>query len=463
LIVRAALILLLTSGVAVAETHRVAVVVGNNAGNNARSALQFAEADAGKMARTLVELGGVRTDDLFLLQGRPLATVRETFLRAKERVAALHRDQETRVVLLFYFSGHSDGEVLELGAERLSFGELRRFLADTAAEVRVVVVDSCRSGALLAAKGGAPGPSFQIHLADSLASTGEAILTSSAADELALESTEIRGSFFTHHLISGLRGAADTSGDGLVTLAEAYQYAFVHTVSATSSAFAGSQHPAYDFRLSGQGELVLAELSHPAAALELPAGFDRILVVQLLRDQVLAELPAGAALRVVVPPGEYAVRALRGGEARSARVTVGAGETRVVKKTDLQAAGYGRAAAKGGPLSLSVTFASTTWGRAVIGTGTAAAAALVAAAVTGGLAVTTRSQLDQTCNTLCDYSRYDRAHALAIATDVLIGVGAASALTSLVLGLTRPRRSLRAAWAPLWTSAGAGLAARGAF
>ena len=56
---------------------------------------------------------------------------------------------------------------------------------------------------------------------DDLASTGEALLTSSAADENALESKEIRGSFFSHHLVSGLRGAADSSGDGQVTLAEA--------------------------------------------------------------------------------------------------------------------------------------------------------------------------------------------------------------------------------------------------
>ena len=54
------------------------------------------------------------------------------------------------------------------------------------------------------------------------------MITSSAAREAALESAEIEASFFSHHLISGLRGAADTSGDGLVTLAEAYQYAFTH-------------------------------------------------------------------------------------------------------------------------------------------------------------------------------------------------------------------------------------------
>jgi len=130
---------------------------------------------------------------------------------------------------------------------------------------------------------------------DELASTGEAILTSSAADEIALESREIGGSFFTHHLVSGLRGAADSSGDGIVTLAEAYQYAFSHTVSATAATVAGTQHPAYDYQLAGQGDLVLSELWRPNSALELPSGFDRMLVSGVVRDQVLAELPAGGA------------------------------------------------------------------------------------------------------------------------------------------------------------------------
>jgi hypothetical protein len=161
------------------------------------------------------------------------------------------------------------------------------------------------------------------------------MLTSSAADEIALESTEIRGSFFTHHLVSGLRGAADSSGDGLVTLAEAYQYAFSHTVSATAGTVGGIQHPVYDYRLAGQGELVLTELSRPAAALELPKGYDRVLVVQIARDQVIAELTAEAARHVAIPPGDYGLRAWREGQAFAGRVSVLPGESRVVRSEEL--------------------------------------------------------------------------------------------------------------------------------
>ena len=224
-------------------THRVAMVVGNNAGNGDRPALHYAETDASKFADVLVELGGVAPADLFLLQGKDLATLQAALAHAKQRIAAFHADPTSRVVVLFYFSGHSDGEALELGSERLTFAQLRAWLATAGADVRVALVDSCKSGALLAAKGGTPGPAFQIRLTDDVASTGEALLTSSAADEVALESREIGGSFFTHHFISGLRGAADTSGDGTVTLTEAYQYAYAHTIKTTGDTVIGPQHP----------------------------------------------------------------------------------------------------------------------------------------------------------------------------------------------------------------------------
>ncbi|MHB8419466.1 MAG: caspase family protein [Myxococcales bacterium] len=312
-----------------AATHRVAVVVGNNAGAAERP-LRYAEADAGRVARVLAEVGQVGEDDLFLLQGQPLRSLIHALDLARERVAHWHENPADRVLLLFYFSGHSDGEALELRGDRLTFSQLRQLLLATQADVRVAIVDSCRSGALLAAKGASPGPSFTIHLSDDLATSGQVLLASSAADEVALESATLGGSIFTHHLVTGLRGAADSSRDGRVTLAEVYQYAYQHTLSSTAETSFGAQHPVFDYRLSGQGELVLSEpFSHPgagSATLELPAGFTSAVVQDVRRDQVLAELAEGAGSRLAVEPGDYAVRVDRGGEARLGRITVAAGE-----------------------------------------------------------------------------------------------------------------------------------------
>jgi Caspase domain len=320
--VGAALVLAGWSGSARAEIRRLAVVVGNNEGSGRSPALRYAEHDAERMAEVLVDLGGLGRGDVELLRGAPVEALRASLERVSARVHELQAGPRTRVVLLFYFSGHSDGEALELGHHLLRFSEVRRWLEATGAAVRLVILDSCRSGGLLAVKGGTLGPAFDVRLADNMASTGEAVITSSAAREAALESSEIGGSFFSHHLISGLRGAADTSGDGLVTLSEAYQYAFARTVNATADTTIGPQHPGYDYRLSGRGELVLTRLAEATAVLEMPGGFDRLLVIDRGRREVVVEVGSGAARRLAVRPGDYAVRAWRNGRVFAAQAQV---------------------------------------------------------------------------------------------------------------------------------------------
>jgi hypothetical protein len=345
-----ALILVLLAASAHAESKRIAVVVGNNVGSGVQPALQFAEADAGKLARVLVEIGGVRSQDLWLLQGRSMTELQDVLARARAKAADYQR-AGARVMLMFYFSGHSDGQALELGKERLGFIDLKRWLAATGADVRIALVDSCRSGGLLRVKGGSPGPAFQINLTDELATTGEVLLTSSAADELALESKDLRGSFFTHHLVSGLRGAADNSGDGLVTLGEAYRYAYEHTLRTTGETFVGPQHPAYDYRLSGRGELVLTNLvstSSDNATLELPRGFERVLVSEVGRDQVVAELTSDARVAIVVKAGRYAIDVRRGGRSLGVRIALASGERRVVRWDELTATTSSSTRTKGG-------------------------------------------------------------------------------------------------------------------
>ncbi len=343
--------LCLAPAVAFAETRRVAVVVGNNAGSAEQQPLRYAESDAGKMARVLAELGDVSADDVLLLQGRRLAEVERALADATERIAAFHKSPDVRTVVVFFFSGHSDGEALELGREKLTYARLKALLTATGAEVRLAIIDACRSGGGLLQKGGKAVDPFTIKLNDQLNASGEAFITSSAADEAALESSEVMGSYFTHHLISGLRGAADTSGDRLVTLAEAYQYAYDRTVTTTSVLPVGAQHPSYDFKLSGQGELVLSSLVKPSAVLVLPEGSDRSLVSDVNRDQVLVEVPANGVRDVALAPGQYAVRVFKGAQAYGTRLTLTDGVRRVVAWPELTVlAANVVIATKGGPV-----------------------------------------------------------------------------------------------------------------
>ncbi len=344
----AAVAVALAASPAGAGTRRLAVVVGHNVGGR-EAPLRYAEADAVKFARVLTEVGGVDRADLDLLLGRPLADVRAALDRARRKIAEWRKQPDERVLIFFYFSGHSDGQALELAGEGLDFGALRNLLAATGADVQLAIVDTCRSGALVAVKGGQPGPGFQIRLDDEdLRSSGYVFLTSSAGDELALESPEIHGSFFTHHLISGLLGQADVSGDRRVSLGEAYDYAYARTVADTARTTINTQHPNYRNQLTGHGELVLTELQARSAQLVLPTGFDRMLVTGLGPEPVLAEVAPGMAPRpLALMPGNYAVRARRGPHAFAVRVALAAGQTRTVTADELAPTSATEARSKG--------------------------------------------------------------------------------------------------------------------
>lgn len=304
---------------AAADTRRLAIVVGNNAGSADLPPLRYAETDAGKFARVMVELGEVQPEDLLLLQGRGAEDLDRAFSVAGERLAHWAEQPTLRTVVLFYFSGHSDGESLELGSGRVSYATLRALLEGTGADVRIAVIDACKSGGGLRTRGGRPAEGFTIHLTDTLAARGDVFISSSSEAEVATESNEVMGGFFTHHFVSGLRGAADVNGDQRVTLDEAYRYAYHHTLAATELLGGDGQHATFDYRLSGRGELVLTQLVSAPARVEVPEGAQRVLITDLGRDQVVAEVSGDGRRELALAPGRYAMTVTRDGQTRGAR------------------------------------------------------------------------------------------------------------------------------------------------
>jgi hypothetical protein len=137
------------------------------------------------------------------------------------------------------------------------------------------------------------------------------IIASSAADEVSQESDDIQGSFFTHHLATGLRGEADHNDDGRVTLDEAYAYAYGRTVAATSATRGGTQHPSFAYDLHGTGDVVLTTPAAADLVVEFPAALaGRYFVVDLDRQLFVAEFDkaAGDGSRISLPAGRYAVK-----------------------------------------------------------------------------------------------------------------------------------------------------------
>jgi hypothetical protein len=340
-----------------AEVVRLAIVVGANQGGQGTVRLRYAERDAERFARVLTEVGGVRPENLQLLSAPSAASVLRAFDSADARARTVRSQTHDRVILLFYFSGHADGINIELGSsDRLPFADIRRRIESSPADVRVAFIDSCKSGGITQDKGLTRGPAFDLTLTEQTDAGGAAFVTSSSAGEQAQESSDIGGSYFTHFVLSALRGAADSDGNGRVTLSETYQYAFAKTVAETARTVAGAQHPSYSYKLSGRGDLTLADLRAATAALVFPAGAAATyLVLNNDRRELLAEVarPAGEARRLAVPAGTYLVGRRQGDSFVAARFAVKAGGDTVVAEDRLAPEPIALATLKGGDVDLA--------------------------------------------------------------------------------------------------------------
>jgi len=294
---------------------RVALLLSHDSAGPEAERLRFSEQDADKMEQVLLELGGFRQQEILRVRMPDARGLRAALAEAEARVRSLRASGEASL-LLVYYSGHAAGGALRLGSEGLPLAELRRFLEASQADVRIALLDACESGAITRLKGGRRAPPFALELAPPAASRGSVIITSSSDSEASQESDDLRGSFFTHFLVSGLRGAADRSGDGQVTLAEAYDYVYHRTVERTAGTRGGTQHPSYTYDLQGQGAVVLTRLGGGGSLLFPSESEGAYLIYDPSRDQVVAEVqkPAGRAARLALSPGDYVVK--RRGEER---------------------------------------------------------------------------------------------------------------------------------------------------
>lgn len=316
-------------------TRRIALVVGSNAGGSGREKLRYAASDARSFSRVLTDLGGVRGPDLILLIDPSLAS----FRAAAGRLAVLAGEaaaEGQRCELVLYYSGHSDVEGLLLGSERLAYRELRASIEGVNAVVRVAILDSCFSGGLTRAKGGAARPAFLLDESSDM--KGHAYITSSSENEAAQESDRIGGSFFTHHLVSALRGAADSSGEGRVTLNEAYAFAFRETLASTEATRYGPQHPAYDISLTGSGDLVITDIRSAQATLAFAEELEGAIFVRGAGGELVVELDKtpGKRMEVGLPLGTYALSAEKGTEKLQAEITLAAGSHSLLSRADFK-------------------------------------------------------------------------------------------------------------------------------
>ncbi|MEL6346075.1 MAG: caspase family protein [Myxococcota bacterium] len=257
--------LMLTATV-MAGTQRFALLAAANDGGIGRATLRYAEDDANEMAAVLNELGGVPVEHTLMLTEPSVAELRAGWQQISEWVDVAEA-QGDRTEVFVYYSGHSDIEGLLLGGQRYGYDRLRGDLKGIPSDFQLLVLDSCSSGAVARAKGGSFQPSFLDNEAVNV--QGYVYMASSAADELSQEADNIGGSFFTHYLVSGLRGAADYDQNLQVSLSEAYTFAERETLARTQRSLTGAQHATHNIQTTGHGDVVFTDLNEINSQLTL--------------------------------------------------------------------------------------------------------------------------------------------------------------------------------------------------
>ncbi|MDC7220262.1 MAG: caspase family protein [Spirochaetales bacterium] len=302
------------------EVRRFGLFIGANDGGEERQNLMYADDDAREMMLTMEQIGGIDNSDSLLLLDPSAGKILEALKILSLQISDVDR-LVRRTEIMFYYSGHSNEEGLLLSDEDLPYKTIRESLDSAGADVVIAVLDSCSSGAFTRAKGGQRRSPFLIDESSNM--EGHAFLTSSSETELSQESDRIKGSFFTHNLITGLRGAADNTGDNRVSLNEVYEHTFRETLYSTESTIGGPQHATYEIQLTGTGDLVLTDLTIPTSALMISGELSGNFSIRSERgDKLVAEFSKDQeeTFKLALPADVYTVNLFNGDKVQIAEV-----------------------------------------------------------------------------------------------------------------------------------------------
>ena len=289
-------------------TSKFALVIANtDYQDESLAKLTAPSKDAEEFARILKSPDICAFDDIKILLNQP-----DTIVRVA--IDEFFEERKPDDLLVLYFSGHGIRD--EFGVLYLAVTNTNRFhLRSTAiksdfireamdqsrSKRQMLILDCCNSGAftygIKAVTGGSVGTAALFE-----AGYGRVILTASDSTQFAWEGDKIIGdetanSLFTHFLVKGLEGEADSDGDGRITVDELYDYAYDKVKLATSK-----QTP-LKFSHKQQGDIILRDNLKPHQV--KPAALP-VETVELLSDsssrlrgvgiQDLAKLLAGKHL-----------------------------------------------------------------------------------------------------------------------------------------------------------------------
>ena len=332
-----------------------ALLVGSNVGGPGQANLRYAESDTERVSDVLTSLGGYAPERVQRLVQPTAQQLLAALDKVREHVSPLSK-KGVQSRFFFYYSGHARADALNLADSQLPLSELRAHIEALPATLSIVVLDACQSGAFSRPKGANRATDFSFNSVERLNTAGIAVIASSNEKELSQESDSLRSSYFTHHWLVALRGGGDHNHDGRVTLSEAYQYAYNHTLATTAETAVGEQHVTLETNLRGQDEVPLTQPAAAKARLRIPAEVDgRVLVQALPSWSVMAELdkPRGESVLLALPAGDYAVTLRQGKLASRCSVRLQDGSELLLEPKHCPVLEQAGSEVKGEPLELT--------------------------------------------------------------------------------------------------------------
>jgi hypothetical protein len=145
-------------------------------------------------------------------------------------------------VIILYTSGHGlDGSFVPSDfngyQNHLPYDDVLSILNGSSAKHKLFIADACHSGSMSVAARSPFNISLQnFYNAYNTLQGGTAILMSSKKEEVSLEYGGLRQGVFSHFLIKGLKGEADTNNDKLIDITELHHYVNLQVQQYTNNA-----------------------------------------------------------------------------------------------------------------------------------------------------------------------------------------------------------------------------------
>lgn len=189
--------------------------------------LKYTDDDAYRMYAFLKSPEGGAIDDAHIKVLIDEEATRENII---SNMKSLYAKAGSNDLIMMYFSGHGlKGAFLPIDYDgynnKLEHEEINQLFKQSPAKYKLCIADACHSGSLFAMRDASAKNALMSYY-ESLgqAQSGTALIMSSKSEETSLESSGLRQGVFSHFLIRGLKGEADTDENNIVNVKELFDF-----------------------------------------------------------------------------------------------------------------------------------------------------------------------------------------------------------------------------------------------